>query len=351
MDTPALSLKNTTKQAVDDLLTERFITRVNAAGTIHERYARLWHVTQSLVCNGGKRYRPYLTMIGNGGFSERVVPIAAAQELIHYAMLMHDDIIDQDSLRRGVKNAIGLYEDEYQPYLSPELSRHYAYGAGLVAGDALISEAYRLIIESLFDDATKIKLGARLHQSIYEVVGGELMDVEAGFMVDRDFDPLRIYRYKTAGYSFAGPLLSGALCAGLSEQTFATLEKIGIALGIAYQLQDDILGLISTEEELGKSVLIDIREAKATLIVQLHKNSMNSEQSDRFVQTFGNVAASRESLEAIRQDMIATGSIKGAQDKVAEYLNEAALLVDTLESAAQRTALHELIGELSGRKN
>lgn len=100
---------------------------------------------------------------------------------------------------------------------------------------------------------------------IQEVVGGELTDVESAFVHDMPFDPIKIYRYKTAGYSFVGPLLSGAYCHEESQDTIDSLRRYAISAGIAFQIHDDLLGVFGDERETGKSTLTDLREGKRTL--------------------------------------------------------------------------------------
>lgn len=218
---------------MNDYLERIFVARTEKADSIHERYRLLWDRIQRLSFCGGKRIRPYLTMVAYGQMDEKIAPVAAAQELVHIAMLIHDDVIDEDDVRRGQKNINGTYKEEYNDYLDPPRASHFASSIGILAGDALLSEAYFAIADCEFDATIKQKILMRLHSSVYEVIGGELIDVEAGF-VPVPIDPELIYRYKTSSYSFVGPLLTGAYCAELDAKTCAALEEFGTSLGIAY---------------------------------------------------------------------------------------------------------------------
>lgn len=333
---------------MNDYLERIFVARTEKADSIHERYRLLWDRIQRLGFCGGKRIRPYLTMVAYGQVDEKIVPVAAAQELVHIAMLIHDDVIDEDDVRRGQKNINGTYKEEYNDYLDPPRASHFASSIGILAGDALLSEAYFAIADCEFDATIKQKILMRLHTSVYEVIGGELIDVEAGF-VPVSIDPELIYRYKTSSYSFVGPLLTGAYCAELDEKNCVALEEFGVALGIAYQIQDDLLGVFGSQEEIGKTPLIDLREGKHTLLAAYHKEMMDEEAAKRFAY-FGKTQATDGQLQAIKNDMVASGAKQRTIDAASEYSSRALAALQSLEPGARRDKLQLLAEQLTGRK-
>lgn len=325
-----------------------FRERSLRADQVHDRYRLLWDRINKLSFYGGKRIRPYLTMVAYGQMDETITPVAAAQELVHIAMLIHDDVIDEDDVRRGQKNINGTYKEEYDNYLDPPRASHFASSTGILAGDALLSEAYFAIADCEFDAIIKQKILIRLHSSVYEVIGGELIDVEAGF-VPVPIDPELIYRYKTSSYSFVGPLLTGAYCAELDEKTCVVLEEFGVALGIAYQIQDDLLGVFGSQEEIGKTPLIDLRDGKHTLLAAYHKEMMDEAAAERFAH-FGKTQATGEQLQAIKNDMVASGAKQRTIDAASEYLSRALATLKSLEPGARRDTLRLLAEQLTGRK-
>ena len=111
---------------VNEYLERIFVARTEKADSIHDRYRLLWDRINKLSSYGGKRIRPYLTMVAYGQVDEKIAPIAAAQELVHIAMLIHDDVIDEDDVRRGQKNINGTYKEEYNDYLDLQRARHFA---------------------------------------------------------------------------------------------------------------------------------------------------------------------------------------------------------------------------------
>lgn len=321
MNTSSLFVE--TKQHVEAYLDTLLKERSQQAAAVGERYALLWNAITNAASHG-KRLRPYLVMAGYGSFHEAVVPIAAAQELVHTAMLIHDDIIDQDTIRHGEKNVSGSYVDAYSSWLPTSDIRHYADSAAILAGDALLSEAYHAVATSDFSADHIRALQQRLHQSVFEVIGGELLDVEAAFVQDTEFDPMAIYRYKTASYSFIGPLLSGAICADASSDVIDKLSTFGLNAGIAFQLQDDLLGLFGDESVTGKSTTSDLQEAKATYLITAHKARMDTAMSERFAAHFGaGTTATDYDYQMLKDDIEASGARAEAERLVEEYYTTA----------------------------
>lgn len=324
--------------------------RIEQAGQIHQNYANFWRAIEKIVMAGGKRLRPYLTVVGYGKIDSEIIKVASAQELIHIAMLIHDDIIDKDTIRHGQKNISGLYRETYAPHVSAEEAAHFADSAAILAGDALISEAYQLLQSTEFSKDIKSSIFRQFGTSIYEVMAGELMDVEAAFVKGTVFDPLSIYRYKTASYSLVGPLLSGAYCAKHSSQTISALKKFAISAGIMYQIQDDLLGVYGDESATGKSTTGDLKEGKRTLLVTIHESLMDSEQTKRFQNFFGNPQASDAQFAMLKNDMIESGAKLETQGYVKTYCHDALKQLEDLAGLPQQHSLKNLVESISGRR-
>ena len=209
---------------------------------------------------GGKRLRPMLMLEAYrlfGGKDESIVtPFMAAIEMIHTYSLVHDDLpaMDNDDYRRGRKTT------------------HIVYGEdmGILAGDALLNYAYETVAKSMAS-GEKLELQAKafavLSQKagIYGMVGGQVVDVE---MTGKDLSEEQlefIYRLKT-GALLEASLMTGAVLAGASDEEVRAMEKVGRNVGMAFQIQDDILDITSTTEELGKPVHSDEKNAKSTYV-------------------------------------------------------------------------------------
>ena len=347
---------NETKQKIDAFLSILFAERIAQAESISPDYARLWRSVSQLMQAGGKRLRPYITLLSysmsdDTGDYDAVLPAAAAQEMLHMAMLIHDDIIDRDQIRYGVQNVSGQYNQHYQQYVDdPDERRHFSNSAAIIAGDLLIAEAYSLIQKCQIDAAHIAKAQAVLSQAIFNVVGGELLDTESAFVPFDQIDALTIAHYKTASYSFVSPLTMGAQLADMPTDTIQKLEKFGMALGTAYQLQDDILGVFGDESVTGKSTSTDITEGKHTHLVEQFYRLANADQIAEFAAIFKNDMATSAQLEHVRELLQASGAVEAIQNTIAQFAAQARAELEgiTMNDAA-RAAFLDLIERATTR--
>lgn len=308
-----------------DTYFERFIPQ---AAAIDSSYQRLWSSMYALIQAGGKRLRPKMTLLAYEAFggtnTELILPAAAAQELLHFSLLIHDDIIDRDYLRYGIDNIAGTYKTFYsQQVKSPEDLTHYAHSAALLGGDLMISAAHEIILTSDLSANDKITALNLLSQSIFDVAGGELLDTELSFVPYTAGRALKAAQYKTAGYSFVGPLMTGAVLAGANDAQIDALKTYGLSLGIAYQLVDDLLGVFGDTQTTGKSTSSDITEGKKTYMVEQALATMTPDQKGVFEKWFGNSTATDEGIGHVKELFIASGAKKVTEDKIHEYANAA----------------------------
>lgn len=340
----------TTKQRIDTFLRRLFDERIAKAQAISPDYGQLWRSIARLTLAGGKRLRPYViflayTMNGQHTDSKKILAAAAAQELLHMAMLIHDDIIDRDQIRYGVKNVIADYDDLYAPYVADHTERrHFSNSAAIMAGDLLIAEAYSLVQQCDVDAVHIARAQAVLSESIFGVVGGELLDTESAFRPFESVDALLIAQQKTASYSFVGPLHMGASLADASTETAEGLRAFGNALGIAYQLQDDLLGAFGDEAVTGKSSSGDIIEGKHTHLVEQFYQRATAEQVTEFTTIFKNSQASDVAITRARQLLRESGAVQAVQTAIDELASQARQHLGQLRmTPASRTAFDELV--------
>lgn len=323
--------------------------KIAAADQMSKRYGDLWRALRQLVEAGGKRLRPamvHLAYVAYGGSNETEAPLVAgcAVELLHTALLVHDDIIDRDTLRYGIKNVTGQYLDSYATDIGDEREkRHFAEGAALLAGDLLLAEAHRLIASITgVTPAAREAATACFAEAVFAVCGGELVDTESAFL-DTQVPALVMNEYKTASYSFVGPLLVGASLAGATAVQLDGLRQFARPFGVAYQLQDDLLGVFGDQATTGKSTIGDIREGKRTFMVEQFKRLATEEQKAVFYQVFG-VGGHNDDEYGLAADMLAASGAKAAcEAKIDELAAAATEQVDTLDiSPEHRVAFHEL---------
>ena len=337
------------KQKIDAFLTPLFALKAEQAHSIDPAYAHLWQSINHLYQAGGKRLRSYMTLLTFSAYSsepiESIIPSAAAQELIHLAMLIHDDIIDRDDIRYGIENISGSYLSTYAPHITDEVERrHYAKSAAILAGDLLISEAFILIAETQAPSSAIVSAQRLLAQAIFNVVGGELLDTEASFNTINPAKPLLIAQQKTASYSFVSPLIMGATLAGASLNERDKLKTLGEELGVAFQLRDDIIGIFGDSDVTGKSTDGDIREGKRTLLIEEFQNRATDEQRAQFNSLFGQHNLSDEGVETVRSLLIESGAKDAIEQIVQNYHAKSLAIVDHLEADGwAKTAFQTLI--------
>lgn len=337
------------KQTIDNSLDAFFAEKIADALVINPTYQKLWEMTRDVAMAGGKRLRPYLVCAAYGRVDERILPVATATELLHVAVLIHDDIIDRDDIRHGQPTLVKSFSNRYKDLLTGGELRHFSQSSALLGGDLLLSEAHAMVATSLLGDDIRRQASKIFAHTVYEVVAGELMDTENAFLVDR-FDPLLIYKYKTAGYSFVRPLELGAICAGLDENALATLRKFGQHAGVAFQLQDDALGVFGDELQTGKSVSADLQEAKYTYLVQQFFELATAEQATRFEELFGKTDAVVEEFQEMRSLISISGATEKNNQLVKYHLDAARQTLDQLSSDSLRNYLLILLNKLDGRK-
>jgi len=312
------------KIMVDDFLAPLLQQLTEDARRISPHYETLWQDIQNLYFAGGKRLRSYMTFLTYEAFSDTpvasILPAAAAQELLHIAMLVHDDIIDRDDTRYGVKNIARQYLDHYEELIDdPEDRRHYSSSAAILAGDLLITQSYILIAETQVEPAIVLKTQKLLAHATFRVIGGELLDTEAAFRGADSADPLLIAEQKTASYSFVSPFLIGATLAEVSPIQRNILEKLGEQLGIAYQLRDDILGVFGNKAKTGKSVDGDIKEGKRTLLIAEFYKLATESQLEEFSLLFGKHDATESEIKRAKMLLIDSGAKASVENLIMAY--------------------------------
>lgn len=345
-----------TKVMIDAVLQSVLSVRVTEAAEISPSYALLWQTIQRLFQSGGKRIRPYLSLLIFQAYSkqpiEAMVPAAAAQELLHLAMLVHDDIIDRDFVRYGVKNVAASYLDHYEiPLPNGRDREHFAQSAAMLAGDLLLAEASALLAETELAPSAVISAQRLLTRAVFESVGGELIDTEATFVAKPE-SPITIATYKTASYSFVTPLLIGATLAEAPQSEKDILRRFGMAVGKGYQLRDDVIGVFGDEAKTGKSRDGDLREGKNTILIDAFTNLANDAQKETLKQAFGNQNATADQFDAARQAFIESGALDDVSARITEFRTEALSLLQELSiSPEHKAALHVFVDRCLERES
>lgn len=251
---------------------DRFVADGLARAQGHdEDYQQLWRSLADAT-RTGKRLRPALLLAAYDAYGGRdgtvVARVAAAIELLHTALLIHDDVIDGDLVRRGRPNVSGTFVDRAAARGASEAGRAtFGITAGVLAGDLALVGATREIALCGADGTTTRRLLDLFTHAVHVSAAGELADVALSIGppdVGALADVITMEEHKTAVYSFQLPLQSGAVLAGAADAAVERLGEVGRLAGIGFQLVDDLHGVFGDEGKTGKSALGDLREGKMT---------------------------------------------------------------------------------------
>jgi len=281
-----------------------------------------------LTKSGGKMLRPALAIISCealGGSERNVIKTAAAIELIHTFSLIHDDIMDDDDVRRGRPSVHKVWDDNI----------------AILAGDTLFSKAFELISFAK-DDIDSVE---NIHQAISTVADacvkiceGQAADMcfEKNFKIKEE-DCLEMI-FKKTGALIAAATKSGAIMAGANQDEISIFYEYGKLIGLAFQIQDDYLDLVADEEKLGKPVGSDIVEGKMTIIIVHALENGNSEDREKLIDILKN-GNSKEDVRLAMDILNKYGSLSYASNLAQKYVFDAKKLLDILEDTPHKQSL------------
>lgn len=289
---------------------------------------------------GGKRIRGALVLLGyeiaGGKNLAKIIDAAVAFEIFQTAILAQDDVIDKSLIRRT------------KPSLYSALGGdHKAVSETICLSDLGFFLSFDLLSALKIEPELKVKAINLFSKTLTKTVLGEMLDIETPFL-ERDFseaDSLNISLLKTAAYTIAGPLLLGATLAGADSKTLNQLKDFGGNLGIAFQIQDDILGIFGEENKTGKSNLDDIKDRKATLMIAYAQKNADLNQKDILRKYYGDVNIDSKGLEKVRDVFIETGALQFAKTKAEQYFQKAKASLKQVEGGV----LYSLIDFLKKR--
>ena len=263
---------------------------------------------------GGKRLRPLLATItceAVGEKAEKAIPFGCALEIVHNFTLVHDDVMDEDDTRRGIKTV------------------HAQFGVpeAILAGDALFARAFEIVSDSDAEASDVVKLTEIMAKAVRILAEGQQMDMdfEDAKQISSD-DYLKMIERKTA-VLYSAAAQGGVIIGGGTEAQEEALFEYGRLVGLGFQIWDDVLDLRSDQETFGKPVLNDIRNGKKTLIVVNGIEDMNTVEKRQFLKVLGSKRATLSQLNMARdllEDvgavdhavMVANGLVSKAKDRL-----------------------------------
>ncbi len=290
-----------------------FLTAIPKKKTPTGLYAPIAYIMEL----GGKRIRPVLTLMATDAYQGKLdqsLPAALAVELFHNFTLMHDDIMDEAPLRRGQET----------------VHEKWDLNTGILSGDALLVQAYQAL--EAYPSELHSKLTRLLSQTALEVCEGQQYDIDFEQQKQTTIVAyLEMIRLKTA-VLVGCALKMGAYIAGREEEEAQKIYDFGIALGMAFQIQDDYLDAFGDPKSFGKQLGGDIIENKKTILYHKALHLGTEEQKKELEQWFeskGDIKA-EEKIEAVKQLFIATTSAEASQELMQNYTQQAFKLLEVL---------------------
>lgn len=296
--------------------------------------SRLYTAAAHLPQQGGKRMRPFMVVKSCeavGGKPGDAMAAATAIELLHNFTLVHDDIMDNDLLRRGV----------------PTVQTLYGNPLAILAGDLLFAVSLNVLLTSDGDPEKVRRAASTLTRATITLSEGQHMDMDfetRGDVTEKEYMEM-VYKKTAALFQAAGEM--GAILGGGGEREIRLLGDCGMNMGIGFQIFDDYLGVTSSEEVLGKSVGNDIREGKKTLIVI---NSLETPARGRMLKLLGKKGASDREISDLFKTLMSEGVLDYAYNKAEGHIRCAKTCLMALPTSAARSQLLELVDYAIKRK-
>jgi geranylgeranyl diphosphate synthase, type I len=278
-----------------------------------------------LLGRGGKRLRPALVhhafVATGGGDPAQVRPLALATEVLHTYLLVHDDIMDHAEVRRGRPTSQVLFAERHRARGWRGDAADYGRSMAILVGDLAASYAGEL--------AARLEVAAERRGAVaqcfatmsHEVIHGQYLEVQLGFADAASEEDLeRVLRLKSGRYSVERPIELGALAAGAGAAERRALSRYGRALGEAFQLQDDLLGMFGDADTVGKPVGSDLAEGKFTFLVYHALAAADAADGEWLESVRGRGDLGPEEVSRARELMRTTGALARVREMIAARL-------------------------------
>lgn len=286
---------------------------------------------------GGKRMRPAMVVAACkavGGDGKKAYPLAVAIEYIHNFTLIHDDLMDGDEMRRGM------------------VTSHVKYGmpTAILAGDALFAKAFEIATGLEVPGETLRDILKVVTLAVWDLARGQQMDInnENGEEVTME-EYIETIRLKTS-VLFAAGAAGGAMVGGADKKTVEAVHSYAIKLGVAFQMFDDILGIIGDPAKTGKSSGNDIRKGKSTVMVCHALKNLEGTKLKEFRSVLGKIDASESEIDKVRKILKDAGSIDYAISMAETYAEEAIACIDVLKDSESKEFMVALAKYAMGRE-
>ena len=303
------------------------------------------------LLSGGKRLRPafcYWGWRGGGGGdrgdgSDAIVAVAAALELFHVAALVHDDVMDDSDTRRGLPAVHRRFAELHQTRGWQGSAAQFGLAGAILAGDLCLSWADEVFAAAAFSADRLAAARPVFDQMKTELMCGQYLDMLGQALDATSVERARqVIHYKTSRYSVQAPLVLGGTLAGAPAPVLRAYEDYGNALGEAFQLRDDVLGVFGDPAMTGKPAGDDLREGKRTMLVAMALERCGPAKAADLSSRLGDPALEPAGIARLRSLIVASGALDAVESLVAERAAAAMEALDPVPEPA-RGVLERLV--------
>ncbi|MFC1721456.1 polyprenyl synthetase family protein [Patescibacteria group bacterium] len=319
---------------INKLLRQFFNKYLQTAKKDHPFLGYLYERAGKQIMRGGKRLRPVLMIKAYravGGTDVKEIEKAAlGAEFFHNFLLLHDDVMDQDDQRHGGPSLHKVCEQYHRRSKFTGDAARFGESMAVDVGDIVAALGYEAILLSNFPFSRRVQAAQIMNQAMLYTGKGQALDilVEVRNKASQDVI-LKIHKYKTAHYTIETPLLAGSVLGGAPAATQKMFSRYAIPLGIAFQIQDDILGVYADEAKLGKPIGSDLREGKQTLLTVYALNKGNVKQKKELGAILEKPKLKNSDIEIARGIIADSGALDYSQKLAKTYARRARRIIET----------------------
>lgn len=334
---------STHKSAVDAALKNLFAEKMSSFAAIDSTLSEMLTLLSTQTLRSGKRIRPFLASIGyrlSGGTDDALpLQLGVSLELLHQYFMVHDDIVDRDEKRYDADALHVTYAKKFERDFHTN-DPHLGLSLGMIGGDLL----HTLAIESLWN----IKVPPEIHHRVMQLLFNTIYQTTAGWQIHfylnhepienvSEADFLKGMALVSAMYTFQNPLLAGMHLASSTTYSQAFTDY-AYHTGMAFQMQDDVLGMFGDTNTLGKPVGNDYREGKKTLLV-LHSYQNASIEQKKFIHDTLGTDIDQSTLSQVTHLMEELGALEYSQVQAENHVSKAKEALSKISSSLPEVAL------------
>jgi geranylgeranyl pyrophosphate synthase len=308
---------------------KKFLTKtVKEAEAYHPFIANVYSDLEEFVLRKGKRLASCSTLLTYKGYTGKVddgiLDVCVGIELYRHAILVHDDLVDMDNLRRGGSTLHKKFMKSYEPY-----TPRFGEGTAIFAGNIAYSLALKSMLDSDFTEEKTNRVLLLLSEGYRQVNESQILDLLFEFR-DVDINEWTVMARKRAASLFKVTMLAGAILAGAPEKDYQMLGEVAENMGYSFDIQDDIIDSFAPRNQYGRPPCLDIAKGKKPLHVIYALNSAERMKSEALRCLLGKLNLNRGEIELVRSIIRESGGLDAAKEKSRKHAEQAkALLTET----------------------